>query len=283
LLYFERPEPIADGDKARPSRYCALDFQETLLAEARYSLRVVRGRVGGKSRDETRYFADEAAAKQAARELAEALIDQGFRLAEAADPWFEGLVDIEPNQLPEDILGGADAALEYGNFRVYTSNYLAVLLDRLAEALRQDPLPPHRVELAVAPSSGMRRWVALELARKLGVAGSIWQPFPASFFQWLADRVLDEAKPEARRASIFEDQALLTWRIFALLPSFESDPDFRPIAGYLDRDPRQRKRYQLADRLARAFDEYQLYRQDWLLAWERDEPAGFPEPAARWQ
>lgn len=42
---------------------------------------------------------------------------------------------------------------------------------------------------------------------------------------------------------------------------------FEPLAQFLEIDRDQRKHYQLAERLADLFDQYQVYRADWLDAW----------------
>ncbi len=273
---------LADNPNLAP-RYCAIDFQHTLLAEQGFFLRIARGREGGKAQEETRYYTTEEDAKQAARALAESLIEQGYAPDDGPrDPWFGDLAppdEPDPPAFPDQ----PDLEFEMGNYRVYTSNHVPYLLDRLADALRRDPLPPWERETIVAPSGGMRRWLTLELAAKLGVAASIWQPFPAKFFNWLSARVLNEPDRQESSPSIFEDRTLLAWRIFSLLPAFAADREFAAVTGYLDPDPSQRKRWQLARRLALCFDEYQLYRPDWLLAWERGERAGPPLQSAVWQ
>lgn len=64
----------------------------------------------------------------------------------------------------------------------------------------------------------------------------------------------------------------MVWRIFGLLAECRADPRFRAIAHYLEGDDFL-KRIQLADRLGDLFDQYLVYRPDWLIAWERDETA----------
>jgi exodeoxyribonuclease V gamma subunit len=65
----------------------------------------------------------------------------------------------------------------------------------------------------------------------------------------------------------------LRWRIHEHLPAID---DAR-VRGYLAGGDAARRRYQLADRLARIYTQYLVYRPDWLDAWEhgRDD---LPEP-----
>ena len=175
-------------------------------------------------------------------------------------------------------------------FRVYASNRLEVLAEKLAATMRDDPLGPLEREVIVVQSRGMYRWLTLELAKRLGIAATIATPFPGTFCRALAERV--EGRLAAGPAERYEitspsafDRDTLAWRIFRLLGHGGREVR-EPAAAYTKDDPDQRKRYQLATRLAERFDEYQLYRPDLLLAWERGEqPIAQPSrlDTAKWQ
>jgi exodeoxyribonuclease V gamma subunit len=62
------------------------------------------------------------------------------------------------------------------------------------------------------------------------------------------------------------DKLPMTWRLMALLPGCLEDPVFKPVAGFLRGDEPDRL-LQLASRLADLFDQYQIYRPDWLQDW----------------
>ena len=59
----------------------------------------------------------------------------------------------------------------------------------------------------------------------------------------------------------------LTWRLMRLLPALLADEAFAPLRRFLADDSDLRKRHQLAERLADLFDQYQVYRADWLADW----------------
>ncbi len=63
------------------------------------------------------------------------------------------------------------------------------------------------------------------------------------------------------------DKAPLTWRLMRLLPQLIEQPHFEPLRRFLTHDTDLRKRYQLSERLADLFDQYQVYRADWLEDW----------------
>jgi exodeoxyribonuclease V gamma subunit len=62
------------------------------------------------------------------------------------------------------------------------------------------------------------------------------------------------------------DKSPLTWRLMRLLPSLLADPVFAPLRYFLA-DGDCERRLQLAERLADLFDQYQVYRADWLADW----------------
>jgi len=164
--------------------------------------------------------------------------------------------------------------------QVHTSNHLPVLLEKMARELALKPLHPRENELILVQSLGMSRWVTLELARQHGISASHEMPFPATFFEELSAKVLDEATPQENP---FSDRQLLTWLIFRMLPECLREPLFSPLAGYLNHDPGGRKRYQLATRVAACLDDYQVYRPDFPTAWEALKEAGPDSPHRDWQ
>ena len=147
--------------------------------------------------------------------------------------------------------------------RLHYSNRLEVLAAALAELIRRDPGDPFAPERVVVPHPTMGRWLALELARALGIAANVRFEPPAEF----AWSIMRGAAPELSREQPFSP-ARLRWRIHDVLPGFAHGRHGAAVRGYLaDGDPR--KRFELADRLARVFDRCLLYRPDWIREWER--------------
>jgi len=177
------------------------------------------------------------------------------------------------------------------NLQLHTSNRLEHLLEAWVRRLRRDPLPPFAREVVVVQSQGMRRWLLLEMARRRGIAAGLWMPFPRDLARCLSEAVLDghlDYESQGNEPGPF-DREILVWRLFGLLGQLNpiKESSLRIPAAYLAADPDQRKRFQLASRLAALFDDYQLFRGDWLRSFE----AGLPifeegdakEEIARWQ
>lgn len=139
---------------------------------------------------------------------------------------------------------------------------LGTLATRLLAQPLRDPLAP---AVVVVPSQGMGRWLGLELARSQGIAMQLETQLPARFVWELSRRVLGQL-PEQ---SAFTPQ-VLTWRLYGWLVE-PANLELAPrLARYLDGGD-VRRRLSLASRIADVFDQYLLYRDDWLAAWERGE------------
>jgi len=152
--------------------------------------------------------------------------------------------------------------------QIYRSNLVEALLGLLARRLGEAPLAsPFTPELVVAPSPAMARWVHLGLAKAQGIAANLAYPLPASFVWQLARDLLGDL-PEGDALALEP----MAWRIYGVLPALLPDPAFAPLHHYLQPADNAIKRWQIAERIADAFDRYQLYRPDLMRAWS--DPAG---------
>ena len=160
--------------------------------------------------------------------------------------------------------------------RLHHSNRLEALAAAFAEILRADPGDPIDPERIVVPHRTIGRWLSFELARELGIAANLRFELPAGF-AWSLMRGAVANLPREHGFS----PAQLRWRIHDLLPAFAADDRAgTAVRRYLaDGDPR--KRFELADRLARVFDRCVVYRPDWVRAWDREEASAWP--ARLWQ
>ncbi len=152
-----------------------------------------------------------------------------------------------------------------GGFFPFSSNRLEVLRDRLVQVIQAEPLSPLENEVILVQSNGIAQWLKLSLAsveHGCGIAAGLDLLLPGRF-QWRAYRAILGNLPED---SPFERSHLL-WRLMRLLPQLPTNPEFHALRTFLNQDPSSRKRYQLAQRLADLYDQYQVYRADWLLLW----------------
>lgn len=161
-------------------------------------------------------------------------------------------------------------------FMVVHSNHPESLRSLFVDWTRRHALGPLEDEVVLVQSNGIAQWLKLALAANpddggQGIAAALRTELPAQF-QWTAySAVLGESLVPRNHLPALEKPQLI-WRLMRLLPDLRHGPDshgsdFRPLFQFLDNDPDQRKLHQLAERLADLFDQYQVYRADWLEAW----------------
>lgn len=150
--------------------------------------------------------------------------------------------------------------------KVVYSNTLVQLMNRLAQQQRAAPLGPFEAETILVQSNELSRWISLFLAQHHGIAANLTFPFPSAYI-WDLFR---ELWPDIPLQSPYAKSSL-AWRIYALLPECVELPGFEPVAAYLAGSDDELKRYQLAERIADTFDQYLMYRPDWVNRWEQGE------------
>ncbi len=152
---------------------------------------------------------------------------------------------------------------------VLHGNRLEELRDLLTQWMVRAPLAPLEDEVVLVQSNGIAQWFKHALARKrsaggLGIGAAIRTDLPGQFL-WSAFRaVLGEDAVPAESAF---DEAQLVWRLWQTLPGMVHTPSFRPLRNFLGDPVDDLKRHSLAVRIASLFDQYQVYRADWLDDW----------------
>ncbi len=163
--------------------------------------------------------------------------------------------------------------------RVYHSNRLDVLealMEFIVERQRLDD--PFMPEMVLVQSTGMAQWLQMTLAKRFGIAANIEFPLPASFIWDMFVRVLKDIPGE----SAFSKQSM-SWKLMTLLPQRLDDDAFTLLRHYLNDDSDKRKLFQLAARVADLYDQYLVYRPEWLMRWEADQRVDGLGDAQEWQ
>jgi exodeoxyribonuclease V gamma subunit len=146
---------------------------------------------------------------------------------------------------------------------VLHGNRAELLRDALFEWIQRQPLAPLEEEVFLVQSNGVAEWLKMALAQRLGVCAATRVELPARFMWRTFRQALGrDAVPPV---SPF-DKTALTWRLMAQVPALLGREGFEPLARFLHGDDVVR-RLQLCQRLADLFDQYQVYRSDWLDAW----------------
>lgn len=148
-------------------------------------------------------------------------------------------------------------------------NHLEQLRNLAVTWMCQHPLPPLEPETILVQSNGIAQWLKLAIAEDpandgCGIAAAINIQLPSTFL-WQTYRTVLGEQAVPKQSPL--DEEPLTWRLLRLLPQCLNDPLFNALKQFLADDIDQRKHYQLAEQLADLFDQYQVYRSDWLQDW----------------
>lgn len=154
---------------------------------------------------------------------------------------------------------------------LHASNRMEILLDQLATVIQTSATaqPALTPETIIVQSNGMERWIALSLAKRLGIwaNGCFYFPHQAIWALFHA------ALPSLPKATAFAPEKLV-WAIMRILPGCLNKPAFAELKHYLQdlQDERHAlKRYQLAYRLAELFNQYLVFRPERMMRWEQGE------------
>ncbi|NWK78224.1 exodeoxyribonuclease V subunit gamma [Aquitalea sp. LB_tupeE] len=158
---------------------------------------------------------------------------------------------------------------------LYQSNRLEQLGQLYAAMLQAQPLSdPFAAETVIVQSRGMGRWMTLDLAQQCGIAANTDFVLPAAF----AWRLMQKAIPGLPRKSSFSPE-VLSWRLMALLPTLHGEV-FAPLQRYAAGG--EAAAFELAGKVADIFDQYLVFRPDWIRAWEAGERLDLGDDEA-WQ
>ena len=164
-------------------------------------------------------------------------------------------------------------------FTVYHSNQLDLLKSLASWQIKNQPLAnPLKPEVVLVQSPGMAQWLQMSLAEDFGIAANIDFPLPASFIWDMFVTVL----PDIPKESAFSKPGM-SWKLMAILPTMLNDEAFTPLRHYLSDDDDKRKLFQLASRVADLFDQYLVYRPQWLNGWKKGELTDGLGDAQIWQ
>ncbi len=153
---------------------------------------------------------------------------------------------------------------------------MELLIQALAEVTDKCPQDPFVPEWICIQSRGMKQWISLELAKIRGISARLNFLFPGDLIQ----HFLEQQHPDRRVL----DMDALVWAVYARLDDYPPGPHLAPLASYYETDATGRKQMQLARQIAGVLDDYQVYRPDMLLNWEKSGPQQHPEnPTEIWQ
>ncbi len=152
------------------------------------------------------------------------------------------------------------------------------LADALVSVLADVPDDPVTPEWIGVQSRGMKQWITLETAARLGICANFEFLYPRQ----IIDRVLKIFSSSDLPGRIDED--FIFWSLMKLVHNMDIAASLPDIGPYIKADRTGQKKYQLAAKLAKVFDDYQVYRALMLLYWEKGQKApDIDDTAVLWQ
>lgn len=161
------------------------------------------------------------------------------------------------------------------------SSCFETLWQRFAERLEQGCADPIQPETLVVPAAGWESYLTRRTVEQFGCWGN-YQFFTQG--QWM-DRVLrrtlgDTAVPR-------RDVTAMTWQVAAELDTLSDAPGFQSVQRYIRGDGKidPKRKFPLAEQIARLFDQYIVYRPGLIDAWNAglDSDDGSTCEHAAWQ
>ncbi len=154
----------------------------------------------------------------------------------------------------------------------FPGNQLEHLVSPLARLLAVPVANPLQPDVIMVQHPGMAHWLNMALASEgdRRIAMNLSYPLPVRYFWTLIRSILGpDRMPEV---SPYQRE-ILVWRLHALLASraVTDDPAFaEPTHYWQQQSPRQQplRRFQLAGELADLYEQYLMYRPDWIREWD---------------
>ena len=142
-------------------------------------------------------------------------------------------------------------------------NQLEDIRSAVFQWIADKPLEPLEDEIFLVQSNGVAEWLKIALAEATGICAGTRVTLPARFL-WQAYRDMLGPRVVVPRSAF--EKAPLACRLMNMLPGLFDQKGFEPLRQFMSRDEPERL-MQLADRIADLFDQYQVYRADWLADW----------------
>ena len=137
-------------------------------------------------------------------------------------------------------------------------------------------------EFILVQNKGMQHWLNLKLAESRGISMNLTFSLPMQFFWQQIRNILNTGLDPKDEHLIVPEQSsytreILSWRIYEILSTdtIINNPLCHEASRYwlgetaAGDDADDGKRYQLSCQLADLFEQYLIFRPDWILAWDK--------------
>ncbi|NMP31567.1 exodeoxyribonuclease V subunit gamma [Thalassotalea sp. M1531] len=153
---------------------------------------------------------------------------------------------------------------------LYPANKMENLLALFNKVQQVSPLTLFEQEHVIVQNAGMQHWLNMAIAESRGIAMNIQFSLPAQYlWKLLRSIASDDDVPDQSPYS----REVLVWRVFQLLKSDKvlGSESFSKANRYWQSEQgeanQQQKRYQLSLKLADLYEQYLIFRPEWIESW----------------
>ena len=156
--------------------------------------------------------------------------------------------------------------------QLHFANRFETLADQLVRRLGEQAAgrSPFEADEVIVPSAAITRRLIIELARRQGVCANVRFEYLARWLWQQTERLVPDW-PESARF----DADVFAWRILAAFEDAAWAQAQPRLAAWLAQADAV-MRHELAQRVAGLFDQYLVYRPEWMEAWFRGETVSLP-------
>ncbi len=157
----------------------------------------------------------------------------------------------------------------------------------LTAVLKHVPDNPMKPEWICIQSRGMKQWIAAQTAQNFGVCANMRFLFPRQMIDQIFTGFTSPQNQWEKKVQEPEEilnQDILFWSVMQLINENKSEKNLEGIIDYIRKDETGKKLYQLSMKIAKIFDDYQVYRPYMLMEWqEQKDHWNLKDSDARWQ
>lgn len=152
------------------------------------------------------------------------------------------------------------------SIQVFASASLEELSDELADKIKHQTKNVFQPVYIITQTEGMNSWLKINLATKNGIAANIQFLKPNEFI----NKIYYKLGATYKEVLSSDEQQ---WMLYKILEDKNFRSAFPAIAGYYaeESENKEAKRMSLAKKVADLFDQYQIYRTDMILRWNKGE------------
>jgi exodeoxyribonuclease V gamma subunit len=159
---------------------------------------------------------------------------------------------------------------------LFKARHIEPLADKYFEVNKNKVRPLLETYPVIVPNMAIGRWLVHYLTNRQSICANLEQVMPGAFL-WRLTCQLNASLPAL---SEFNEEVLV-FRVLALLDDDNFVNKFPRLSHYLDHCGSGDK-VELAKKIAKVFDQYQIYRTDWLEQWKNGNKIGLGDDE-NWQ